>query len=470
MRSSFTRKSPANADAGTRAGLHGQTLISMGLVDLDKLLGGGLPLGSLLLILEDAHSKQHLNLMKYFMAEGLTIGQKVAWLTSRPAAGGPGQFLPAEYTASSVSNAHKDNDDEEGSRSELRIAWQYRKYIQQKSSAVTANPSSSSVGSSSVGYSIQSPDGGAKQQAAAGGSSNKAVEAGIGREWCHSFDLTKCMGEEAVEKRGLLYLNCGRGQDLAASTSSVSHAYQQAHNWCASFQRTSMGVSGSAAMSTTVAPPVVSGSIIQGVKGPESVGRLVVESLGSPDWWLNVGSLEGQEAESRQASCVPLGWMGAVDQQERERQVVAFIQQLKHRVQDSRCSALVTCPAGSFSTSTMLRLQHASDVVFSIQTISDDSEVYALLPDASSSSALFSLTKLPSAGMIAPRLPDASLYVIRNKRRRIAISMVDIDPDASARQQDQLQLTVHNASSTPDSSEKKKVNRLASKGHASFDF
>ena len=52
MRSSFTRNAPAVADSGTRSGLHGQTLISLGLVDLDRLLGGGLPLGSLLLVIE----------------------------------------------------------------------------------------------------------------------------------------------------------------------------------------------------------------------------------------------------------------------------------------------------------------------------------------------------------------------------------------------------------------------------------
>lgn len=43
---------PHAADTGTRPGLHGQTLVSMGLVDLDRLLGGGLPLGTLLLVLE----------------------------------------------------------------------------------------------------------------------------------------------------------------------------------------------------------------------------------------------------------------------------------------------------------------------------------------------------------------------------------------------------------------------------------
>ena len=46
------RNAPVEKDSGTRAGLHGQRLISLGLVDLDRILGGGLPLGSLLLVIE----------------------------------------------------------------------------------------------------------------------------------------------------------------------------------------------------------------------------------------------------------------------------------------------------------------------------------------------------------------------------------------------------------------------------------
>lgn len=40
------------AGPGTRPGLHGQTLLSTGLGGLDSLLGGGLALGSLVLVLE----------------------------------------------------------------------------------------------------------------------------------------------------------------------------------------------------------------------------------------------------------------------------------------------------------------------------------------------------------------------------------------------------------------------------------
>ncbi len=69
---------PCPADLGTRPGLHGQTLVSSGHAELDKILGGGLPLGSLLLILEDGSSRHHATLLRYFLAEGAACGQVAA--------------------------------------------------------------------------------------------------------------------------------------------------------------------------------------------------------------------------------------------------------------------------------------------------------------------------------------------------------------------------------------------------------
>jgi PAXNEB protein len=43
-----------HAEPGTLPGPYGQTLVSTGLADLDQLLGGGLPLGCLLLVIEDS--------------------------------------------------------------------------------------------------------------------------------------------------------------------------------------------------------------------------------------------------------------------------------------------------------------------------------------------------------------------------------------------------------------------------------
>ena len=64
---------------GTRPGLHGQTLISTGHADLDRLLGGGLPLGCLLLVLEDAWTPHGTTLLKCFAAEGAAWGHRLLW-------------------------------------------------------------------------------------------------------------------------------------------------------------------------------------------------------------------------------------------------------------------------------------------------------------------------------------------------------------------------------------------------------
>ncbi|GFR40793.1 hypothetical protein Agub_g1410, partial [Astrephomene gubernaculifera] len=129
--SSFRRA--GTADTGTRPGLHGQTLVSMGLVDLDRLLSGGLPLGSVLLVLEDASSGQHLNIIRYFISEGLACRQRVMWLTTSPPAGGAAAFLPADAAPSSQSKAggQGQSDQPQQQQPELRIAWQYKKYIRE---------------------------------------------------------------------------------------------------------------------------------------------------------------------------------------------------------------------------------------------------------------------------------------------------------------------------------------------------
>eukprot|EP00878_Enallax_costatus_P036663 GHUV01041197.1.p1 GENE.GHUV01041197.1~~GHUV01041197.1.p1 ORF type:complete len:192 (+),score=42.43 GHUV01041197.1:63-578(+) len=94
--SAFIRRQPVRAvDLGTRPGLHGQVLISFGLSGVDKLLGGGLPLGSILLIIEDSNSQQHLNLLKCFMAEGVCCKHTVAWISANAlTADSTAAFLP----------------------------------------------------------------------------------------------------------------------------------------------------------------------------------------------------------------------------------------------------------------------------------------------------------------------------------------------------------------------------------------
>ena len=47
--------------------------------------------------------------------------------------------------------------------------------------------------------------------------------------------------------------------------------------------------------------------------------------------------------------------------------------------------------------------------------------------------ALVRLSKAPSAGMLGARPADATQHVLRSRRRRLAITALEVDPDAEAR-------------------------------------
>lgn len=105
--SAFIKRQTARVvDLGTRPGLNGQVLISTGVAGIDRLLGGGLPLGSVLLIIEDSHSQQHLNLLKCFMAEGVCCKHSLALLTCDDLnLAGVASFLPDQAKSSSSNSS-----------------------------------------------------------------------------------------------------------------------------------------------------------------------------------------------------------------------------------------------------------------------------------------------------------------------------------------------------------------------------
>ena len=144
----------AAAVPGSKPGPAGTRLISTGLADLDLLLGKGLPLGSLLLLLEAEGCSQPLTLLQYFLAEGVASGQDALWLG--PDA--PGELglprLAADQRAPKASpagaagvvlwcssetallQAAKPGKAASG----LRIAWQYRDYLAPAGEAAEFDP------------------------------------------------------------------------------------------------------------------------------------------------------------------------------------------------------------------------------------------------------------------------------------------------------------------------------------------
>eukprot|EP01083_Nonionella_stella_P138171 420482_1 len=79
--SSEQKRSPTVGISGTRSWLNGLSLCSSGNKDLDSILGGGLSVGSILLVKEDRHTTYHQVIAKGFVAEGIGHGHSVHCLT-----------------------------------------------------------------------------------------------------------------------------------------------------------------------------------------------------------------------------------------------------------------------------------------------------------------------------------------------------------------------------------------------------
>ncbi|GLC38028.1 hypothetical protein PLESTF_001436100 [Pleodorina starrii] len=371
----------------------------MGLVDLDRLLSGGLPLASVLLVLEDASSGQHLNLLRYFIAEGLACRQRVMWLTASPPPGGPGAFLPAEASPSQSSGSAADEGRAAQEQPELRIAWQYKKYIkdEQPSAAHTGAGGGRSGGAASAG--ARSSSGASASSSSSSSSSSaaaKAVAAGVGREWCHSFDLTRPRGEEGLSGSSLELAHC-----------SGPAAYGEADRRAAAFLSSLSTAAEAAAGPGPGSAAAAAAMAMAAARRPEAVGRLVIESAGSLAW----------------------GGDGAAEQA-----LVRLLYNVRQRALQSRCAVMVTVPAGLLPPGCAARLPHLVDTVLALEGLADDLPLVKLLPDPNSAVALLSVRKLSSAGTVGPRLPDGQLYVVRHKRRRLGLSPVEVDPDAEERQ------------------------------------
>ncbi|CAO3648976.1 unnamed protein product [Cunninghamella blakesleeana] len=107
---------------------NGQLLISTGVPSLDDILGGGLPVGTVLLVKEDRATTYAQLLLKYFLAQGVASGHTCTLVSK--------DEDPAEMTrclmwlANSDTDMDNDNDntntkDSSGDSDCMKIAWRY---------------------------------------------------------------------------------------------------------------------------------------------------------------------------------------------------------------------------------------------------------------------------------------------------------------------------------------------------------
>ncbi|WOL14499.1 elongator complex protein 4 [Canna indica] len=135
--SSFSRasSSPSAAlhmppNAGVKLGPNGAAFVSSGIPDLDRILGGGFLLGSLVMVMEDSDAPHHLLLLRNFMSQGIVHRQPILFASPLRE---PRAFLGTLPSPVSSSKAHSkraivDPNQQEQEKG-LRIAWQYKKYF-----------------------------------------------------------------------------------------------------------------------------------------------------------------------------------------------------------------------------------------------------------------------------------------------------------------------------------------------------
>ncbi|XP_004607926.2 elongator complex protein 4 [Sorex araneus] len=149
---SFQRKGPraGGADsggsrlvsiAGTRPSVrNGQLLVSTGLPALDQLLGGGLAVGTVLLIEEDRYNTYSPLLFKYFLAEGIINGHTLLVASAKEDPAHILQELPAPLLDNSEKEFDEDicNHTKPESDMKMKIAWRYQLLPRMEAGPVTS--------------------------------------------------------------------------------------------------------------------------------------------------------------------------------------------------------------------------------------------------------------------------------------------------------------------------------------------
>ncbi|KAL2521719.1 Elongator complex protein 4 [Forsythia ovata] len=133
--SSFSRNFSATSNTisqipGLKHGPNGTMFLSSGIPDLDKILGGGFTLGSLVMVMEDPEAPHHMLLIRNFMSQGLVHKQPLLYASPAKDPRGFLGTLPSPMFSKDEKSRDRDAEQEKG----LRIAWQYKKYFGEQNS------------------------------------------------------------------------------------------------------------------------------------------------------------------------------------------------------------------------------------------------------------------------------------------------------------------------------------------------
>ena len=328
-----------SSELGTRPGPAGQTLISSGQADMDRLLGGGLPLGSLTLILEDGWSQHHIALLRYFLGEGAACCQKTLLATASSQSSSSQSFLP-RLIDSAAAAAEKEREkkanggggaDEDAVQ--LKIAWQYGRYLKPSSQGSTSSSSSRSSSSD------QHPSPPQQQQPQP--HSQRGGNRPAGRDWCHTFDLSKNNTSSSSSSSS----SGSGGKDVLDEPETLTFITRDGDD-----DNTRSSSSSEGGSSTRESFISSLATFVEAAKAQKSiVGRIAIVSLGSYAWGVGLGC--------------------------DVRALVQTLIQIKAAVRDTKCCAMVSVPAGRFTASDQTCMAHVADTVLALEALQDDADI-----------------------------------------------------------------------------------------------
>ena len=397
-RVSLRARSSDPAPRSTRPGLHGQTLVSTGLVDLDDLLGGGLPLGAVMLLGSDTDSSANAGnastLLRYFVAEGVASGHTTLWMPPREGARPTARSLPLKATPASASTPESSSsvplyEKEKTSAGDgLRIAWQYRRYL---SAGKALDDSRLGRGAGGLGAGV-SATGGDRSRATEGpGFQVKRPEIRRLPEMCHRFDLTREIDGAVANTADLQCQPFDRANALShlnavplESGCQDLASLRRAYGACVELIRRCPGTEG----------PVAG-----------TVGRLALQP--------------------------PTG----VHPEDTATALVRFLRALRGALRGTRACAMVVFPVATLRPETAAKLRHAVDVAIDFETLrlrdALRNGLKRLLPDPELCVGLAKLRKMkfPGATAADPLTKMDRSYALQIRRRRMAIRPLRLAPD-----------------------------------------